>query len=136
MSVYYGEDTFTSRERPVSGAIVTARAQNLNVPAVATAPSANKEYKGQIQTQANGVPSLVLQVSMTSSMGAIDDEQASYQRTLNFFNANEPERRLDICLSYRTFQALEKLAHALYCDAKNTATDKDLLLSIELTSNR
>ncbi|KAK9388686.1 hypothetical protein V1515DRAFT_417022 [Lipomyces mesembrius] len=69
------------------------------VPAVVTAPSAKRENKGQIRPQANEVPSLVLQESMTLPMAPIDDEQASYQRALNFLTANEPERRLDICLS-------------------------------------
>jgi hypothetical protein len=136
MSVYYGEDTTTSRERRVAPAIVIARAQNLPVPADVTAQSANKEYKGQVQTQADEVPSLVLQESMTSPMAPIDDEQASYRRALNFLTANEPERRLDICLSYRTFQALEKLAYVLYGDAKYMTTDKEPLLSIELTCSR
>ncbi|KAK9352754.1 hypothetical protein V1523DRAFT_450773 [Lipomyces doorenjongii] len=51
-------------------------------------------------------------------MAPNDDEQASYQRALNFLTANEPERRLDIYLSYKTFQFLEENARALYADAK------------------
>ncbi|KAK9345649.1 hypothetical protein V1522DRAFT_407031 [Lipomyces starkeyi] len=62
---------------------------------------------------------------MTSPMAPIDDEQASYRRALNFLTANEPERRLDICLSYRTFQALEKPAHVLYGDAKYPRVEYD-----------
>ncbi|KAK9359001.1 hypothetical protein V1504DRAFT_441711 [Lipomyces starkeyi] len=106
-----------------------ARAQNPPVfPAVLTAPSANKEYKGQIQTQLHEVPSLVLQEFMTSSRAPIDDEQASYQRALNFLTANEPERRLDVWVSCRTFQALEKLAHVLYATQKYDSSGSGLTI--------
>ncbi|KAJ8103399.1 hypothetical protein POJ06DRAFT_272136 [Lipomyces tetrasporus] len=45
-------------------------------------------------------------------------ERPSYQRALKFLRDNEPERRLDIQLSYENFGALEKKAHVLYGDAK------------------
>ncbi|KAJ8097088.1 hypothetical protein POJ06DRAFT_262477 [Lipomyces tetrasporus] len=51
-------------------------------------------------------------------MACVDDEEASYQRALNFLKDNEPERRLDIRLSYQSFRALEAQAHARYGDAK------------------
>ncbi|KAK9358457.1 hypothetical protein V1504DRAFT_461048 [Lipomyces starkeyi] len=55
---------------------------------------------------------------MVKEMATADDEQASYERALNFLTANEPERRFDIRLSYRSFQALEEQAHALYGHSK------------------
>ncbi|KAK9244246.1 hypothetical protein V1506DRAFT_554842 [Lipomyces tetrasporus] len=51
-------------------------------------------------------------------MARADDERPSYQRALKFLRDNEPERRLDIQLSYENFGALEKKAHVLYGDAK------------------
>ncbi|KAK9251677.1 hypothetical protein V1507DRAFT_492406 [Lipomyces tetrasporus] len=45
-------------------------------------------------------------------MAWVDDEEASYQRALNFLEDNEPERRLDI-----------RPAHALYGDAKYPRVD-------------
>ncbi|KAK9485381.1 hypothetical protein V1527DRAFT_496701 [Lipomyces starkeyi] len=51
-------------------------------------------------------------------MATCDKEQVSYQRALNFLKANEPEKRLDIRLSYKSFQALEKQTLALYDDEK------------------
>ncbi|KAK9334382.1 hypothetical protein V1521DRAFT_450827, partial [Lipomyces starkeyi] len=47
-------------------------------------------------------------------MAWIDDEEASYQRALNFLKDNEHERRLDIRLSYQSFRAFEVQAQALY----------------------
>ncbi|KAK9358946.1 hypothetical protein V1504DRAFT_441734 [Lipomyces starkeyi] len=63
-----------------------------------TAKSANEKYKGRTQSQ-----------TQTS---------ASYQRALNFLRANEPERKLDIRLSYTSFETLEEQAFALYGDEK------------------
>ncbi|ODQ72268.1 hypothetical protein LIPSTDRAFT_72999, partial [Lipomyces starkeyi NRRL Y-11557] len=75
-----------------------------------------KEYKGQIQTGA--ATALRPQISISLEMAPYDEERASYQRALNFLNANEPERRLDIYLSYKSFQSLEEKARAIYGDAK------------------
>ncbi|KAK9329762.1 hypothetical protein V1520DRAFT_363255 [Lipomyces starkeyi] len=55
---------------------------------------------------------------MLNDMAAADNEQASYERALNFLTANEPERRCDIRLSYISFQALEEQAQALYGHVK------------------
>ncbi|ODQ71354.1 hypothetical protein LIPSTDRAFT_73999 [Lipomyces starkeyi NRRL Y-11557] len=51
-------------------------------------------------------------------MATADDEEASYERALNFLTDNEPKRRFDIRLSYRSFQVLEEQAHALYRHSK------------------
>ncbi|KAK9323104.1 hypothetical protein V1517DRAFT_321501 [Lipomyces orientalis] len=63
------------------------------------------------KTRLTAAPRFELQTSVSSKMAYIDDEEACYQH-------NEPERRLDIRLSYQTFRALEAQAHALYGDAK------------------
>ncbi|KAK9374028.1 uncharacterized protein V1513DRAFT_485514 [Lipomyces chichibuensis] len=55
-------------------------------------------------------------------MASHDDERASYQRALNFLTANGPERRLDIYLSYKSFQSLEEKARAIYGDGDATAS--------------
>ncbi|KAK9482188.1 hypothetical protein V1527DRAFT_516011 [Lipomyces starkeyi] len=46
------------------------------------------------------------------------DEQASYQLALRFLTTNEVGERLDVHLSYESFQYLDEEAHALYGDAK------------------
>ncbi|KAK9317060.1 hypothetical protein V1524DRAFT_424290 [Lipomyces starkeyi] len=58
-------------------------------------------------------------------MATADDEEASYECALNFLTDNEPERRFDIRLSYRSFQALEEQAHTLYGDAKYPRVEYD-----------
>ncbi|KAK9483984.1 hypothetical protein V1527DRAFT_471486 [Lipomyces starkeyi] len=62
-----------------------------------------------------------VQNSVSSKMTWVDDEDASYQRALNFLKDNESERRLDIRLSYQSFRAIEAQAQALYGDAKYIA---------------
>ncbi|KAK9490769.1 hypothetical protein V1508DRAFT_434580 [Lipomyces doorenjongii] len=64
-------------------------------------------------------------------MASNDDEQASYQRALNFLTANEPERRLDIYLSYKSFQFLEEM-HAPFMLMQNILVSNTLLLIQEL----
>ncbi|KAK9427398.1 hypothetical protein V1505DRAFT_380276 [Lipomyces doorenjongii] len=55
---------------------------------------------------------------MSLGMALRDNEQVSYRRALNFLMANEPEKRLDVCLSPKSFQFLDEQAHSLYGDAK------------------
>ncbi|KAJ8099603.1 hypothetical protein POJ06DRAFT_281809 [Lipomyces tetrasporus] len=55
---------------------------------------------------------------MSLEMALRDNEKGSYQRALNFLTANEPEKRLDVRLSPKSFQLLDEQAHALYGDAK------------------
>ncbi|KAK9358460.1 hypothetical protein V1504DRAFT_493797 [Lipomyces starkeyi] len=62
---------------------------------------------------------------MLKEMATADDEEASYERALNFLTDNEPERRFDIPLSYRSFQALEEQAHTLYGDTKYPRVEYD-----------
>ncbi|KAK9371513.1 uncharacterized protein V1513DRAFT_467521 [Lipomyces chichibuensis] len=87
-----------------------------------TAKSAKKGYKGltpsRAQTSMAPAPFAVPR-SITSEMTTNDNEQVTYQRALNFLTANEPEKRLDIRLSYKFFQALEEQALALYGDEKH-----------------
>ncbi|KAK9494124.1 hypothetical protein V1508DRAFT_444645 [Lipomyces doorenjongii] len=47
-------------------------------------------------------------------MARSGNEQVSYRRAPNFLTANEPEKRLDIRLSYKSFRALEEQALTLY----------------------
>ncbi|KAK9361877.1 hypothetical protein V1504DRAFT_490978 [Lipomyces starkeyi] len=47
-----------------------------------------------------------------------DNEQVSCQRALKFLTANEPGKRLEIRLSYKSLLALEEQVLALYGDAK------------------
>ncbi|KAK9357949.1 hypothetical protein V1504DRAFT_322751 [Lipomyces starkeyi] len=87
----------------------------------AAANPANEEYKGRTRSRARTsvvAPTFAMSKSMSSEMALRDDVEASYQRALNFLTVNEPERRLDICLSYKYFLSLEEQAHALYGDAK------------------
>ncbi|KAK9352085.1 hypothetical protein V1523DRAFT_434796 [Lipomyces doorenjongii] len=77
-----------------------------------------KTYKGQIQSQTGAIATLRLQKSISLGMATYDDERVSYQRAMDFLTANEPERRLDIHLSYQSFRYLEEKARALYGDAK------------------
>ncbi|KAK9432648.1 hypothetical protein V1505DRAFT_413522 [Lipomyces doorenjongii] len=110
MSIYYGEDA----------AIAIARAQS--PPATLSVKEAHilptKTYKGQIQSQTGAIATLRLQKSISLGMATYDDERVSYQRAMDFLTANEPERRLDIHLSYQSFRYLEEKARALYGDAK------------------
>ncbi|KAK9371814.1 uncharacterized protein V1513DRAFT_386103 [Lipomyces chichibuensis] len=88
---------------------------------VVTGKSAKKEYKGQTQSrpQTSVVPApLAVPRSITSAMTKSDNELLFYQRALDFITANEPEKRLDIRLSYKSFQAVEEQALALYGDEK------------------
>ncbi|ODQ70259.1 hypothetical protein LIPSTDRAFT_75285 [Lipomyces starkeyi NRRL Y-11557] len=73
----------------------------------------NKGYKDQAVCTR-----VVPQNSMSLEMALHDHQQASYQRALNFLKVNEPERRLEVHLSPRSFQLLDEQAHALYGDAK------------------
>ncbi|ODQ72886.1 hypothetical protein LIPSTDRAFT_71166 [Lipomyces starkeyi NRRL Y-11557] len=111
MSIYYSEVASRTRARsPLRASITMARSQS--PPAticVKDAAQSTKEYKGQIQTD--------LKISISLEMAPYDEERASYQRALNFLTANEPERRLDIYLSYKSFQSLEEKARAIYGDA-------------------
>ncbi|KAK9493143.1 hypothetical protein V1508DRAFT_404027 [Lipomyces doorenjongii] len=108
MSICYSEDETGARPRsPLRAAIALY---------VKDAEHSAREYKGQIQKGA--AAALRRQISISLEMASNDDEQASYQRALNFLTAHEPERRLDIYLSYKTFQFLEENARALYADAK------------------
>ncbi|KAK9371558.1 uncharacterized protein V1513DRAFT_468337 [Lipomyces chichibuensis] len=87
----YGEEESRSRPRHlVRAAIGTARAKRRQATRAVkvTAQSQNKEYKEQIM------------------------------RALNFLKVNEPETRLDISLSLKSFQLLDEQVHALYGDAK------------------
>ncbi|KAK9365614.1 hypothetical protein V1509DRAFT_660772 [Lipomyces kononenkoae] len=54
---------------------------------------------------------------MSRQMSPIAKEQDSYKRALRFLKANRPEGRLDVHLSYRSFQALENQAKAIYGNA-------------------
>ncbi|KAK9250430.1 hypothetical protein V1507DRAFT_467579 [Lipomyces tetrasporus] len=115
MNMLYGEEESRSRHL-VTAAIGTARA-NTSQAAMGVegaAKSQNKEYKDQAVCHT----SVVLQTSMSLEMPLRHNEQASYQRALNFLMANEPEKRLDVCLSPKSFQFLDEQAHALYGDAK------------------
>ncbi|KAK9365116.1 hypothetical protein V1509DRAFT_634235 [Lipomyces kononenkoae] len=51
-------------------------------------------------------------------MSPITKEQDSYKRAVHFLKANRPEGRLDLHLSYKSFQALENQAKAIYGNAK------------------
>ncbi|KAK9235371.1 hypothetical protein V1525DRAFT_348461 [Lipomyces kononenkoae] len=51
-------------------------------------------------------------------MARSNDERSAYQRALKFLIDNEPEKWLDIQLSYQNFIALNEQAHALYGDAR------------------
>ncbi|KAK9430980.1 hypothetical protein V1505DRAFT_399808 [Lipomyces doorenjongii] len=77
-----------------------------------TTKYANKEYNGLTQ-----VPK-----SISSEMATSGNEQVSYRRALNFLTANEPEKRLDIRLSYKSFRALEEQALTLYGDKRSLST--------------
>ncbi|KAK9242393.1 hypothetical protein V1506DRAFT_517191 [Lipomyces tetrasporus] len=54
------------------------------------------------------------------------EEQPSYQRALKFLRDNEPERRLDIRLSYENFKTLETQAAEFYGDAKYISNDQEI----------
>ncbi|KAJ8097174.1 hypothetical protein POJ06DRAFT_286608 [Lipomyces tetrasporus] len=120
MSIYYGEDASNRVRSALRGAIAIARAQS--PPATISVKEAHslptKTYKGQIQSQTGAVATLRLQNSISLEMATYDDERLSYQRAMDFLTANEPERRLDVHLSYRSFRYLEEKARALYGDAK------------------
>ncbi|KAK9343429.1 hypothetical protein V1522DRAFT_460259 [Lipomyces starkeyi] len=104
MSIYYSEDASGTRSRsPLRASIAMARGQSPPATISVEAAQSAKQYKGQIQTGA--ATALRPQMSISLEMASYDDERASYQRALNFFTANEPERRLDIYL-----------AHALYVE--------------------
>ncbi|KAK9357938.1 hypothetical protein V1504DRAFT_488651 [Lipomyces starkeyi] len=122
MSLYYGEDGCRPPARSlVTAAIITARAHPATTSVEVTAKSANKEYKGltHSRAQTSVVPApFAVPKSISSEMATSDNEQSSYQRALNFLTANEPEKRLDIRLSYKSFKALEEQALALYGDEK------------------
>ncbi|KAK9355049.1 hypothetical protein V1523DRAFT_454519 [Lipomyces doorenjongii] len=77
-----------------------------------TTKYANKEYNGLTQ-----VPK-----SISSEMATSGNEQVSYRRALNFLTANEPEKRLDIRLSYKSFRGLEEQALTLYGDKRSLST--------------
>ncbi|KAK9361000.1 hypothetical protein V1504DRAFT_491724 [Lipomyces starkeyi] len=101
-----------------------ARAQSS--PAVeVTARAAKGGYKAMARTQTRVTVAhrFEVQNSVSSKMAWVVDEEASYQRPLNFLKDNEPERRLDIRLSYQSFRALEAQAHRLYGDAKYPRLD-------------
>ncbi|KAK9366633.1 hypothetical protein V1509DRAFT_654540 [Lipomyces kononenkoae] len=91
-------DVFPYDVQPAVAAISIARGQN--------AAQSALEYKGQTET------------AISLEMALCDDELASYQRAVNFLTTNEPERRLDLYVSYKSFQSLEDKARALYGDAK------------------
>ncbi|KAK9319530.1 hypothetical protein V1517DRAFT_266116, partial [Lipomyces orientalis] len=106
VSLYYGEDASNRVRSPPRGAIAIARAQS---------PLPAKTYKGQMRSQTGAVTTLRLQKSISLlEMATYDDERLSYQRAMDFLTANEPERRLDIHLSYQSFRYLEEKARALY----------------------
>ncbi|KAK9386681.1 hypothetical protein V1515DRAFT_616173 [Lipomyces mesembrius] len=86
----YGEEASGTRSRtPVAVAVAVARARSLVTTAI-TAQSPTPKYRGRYRHEAR----------------------------LKFLRDNEPERRLDIRLSYENFEDLEKQAHVLYGDAK------------------
>ncbi|KAK9327236.1 hypothetical protein V1520DRAFT_365589 [Lipomyces starkeyi] len=117
MSIYYSEDASGTRSRsPLRASIATARGQSPPATLSVEAAQSAKEYKGQIQIGA--ATALRPQISISLEMASYDDERAYYQRALNFLTANEPERRLDIYLAYKSFRSLEEKARALYGDAK------------------
>ncbi|KAK9314843.1 hypothetical protein V1524DRAFT_122332 [Lipomyces starkeyi] len=118
MSIYYSEVASGTRARsPLRASIAMARGQSPPATiSVMDAAQSAKEYKGQIQTDA--ATALSPQISISLEMAPYDEERASYQRAFNFLTANEPERRLDIYLSYKSFQSLEEKARAMYGDAK------------------
>ncbi|KAK9364605.1 hypothetical protein V1509DRAFT_678257 [Lipomyces kononenkoae] len=100
MNMLYGEEESRSRHTvPVTAAIGTGRA-NTSQPTVAVKHCVTQ--------------SVVLQKSL--GMALRDNEP--YQRALNFLLANEPEKRLDVRLSSKSFQLLDDQAGVLYGDAK------------------
>ncbi|KAK9342486.1 hypothetical protein V1522DRAFT_373138 [Lipomyces starkeyi] len=113
----YGEEESRSRPRHlVTAAISGARAKRPQ--ATMAAEVATQSQKEEYKDQAVCHTSVVLQNSMSLEMALHDNEQVSYQRALNFLKVNEPEKRLDIILSPKSFQLLDEQAHALYGDAK------------------
>ncbi|KAK9327615.1 hypothetical protein V1520DRAFT_314716 [Lipomyces starkeyi] len=114
MSMLYGEEEPRSRPRHLdTAAIGTARARRSQATMAAEITDQNKGYKDQAVCTR-----VVPQNSMSLEMALHDHQQASYQRALNFLKVNEPERRLEVHLSPRSFQLLDEQAHALYGDAK------------------
>ncbi|KAK9237824.1 hypothetical protein V1525DRAFT_376412 [Lipomyces kononenkoae] len=120
MSIYHGEDGSNRVRSPLRGAIAIARVQS--PPATISVKEAHspptKTYKGQIHSQTGAVATPRLQKSISLEMATYDDERLSYQRAMDFLTANEPERRLDVHLSYQSFRCLEEKAGTLYGDAK------------------
>ncbi|ODQ70631.1 hypothetical protein LIPSTDRAFT_155051 [Lipomyces starkeyi NRRL Y-11557] len=132
MSLYDGEDGCRPRARNVvTTAIIMARAPPATTSVEVTAKSANREYKGLTQSwaQTSVVPApLTVPKSISSEMATSDNEQRVLQHAMNFLTANDPEKRLDIHLSYKSFQALEEQALALYGDEKYMSKDQAMLL--------
>ncbi|KAK9317057.1 hypothetical protein V1524DRAFT_406159 [Lipomyces starkeyi] len=121
MSIYYGEETSRPRARPlVTPAIAMTRGQSTRV-----SESSKRRHKRQTKLRTSGGFASVLQETMLKEMATADDEEASYERALNFLADNEPERRFDIRLPYRSYQALEEQTHTLYGDTKYRRVEYD-----------
>ncbi|KAK9358248.1 hypothetical protein V1504DRAFT_487697 [Lipomyces starkeyi] len=60
------------------------------------------------------------QLSVNSKMARVAVSKRRKRRALDFLIENEPERRLDIRLSYKNFLELDKKVHNLYGDKADT----------------
>ncbi|KAK9337454.1 hypothetical protein V1521DRAFT_265209 [Lipomyces starkeyi] len=111
MSIYYGEGPSRPRAR------LPAAIRHDTWP-IGQSVRIKQATAQKTKSRTSGDSPLVLQETVLKEMATADDEEASYERALNFLTDNEPKRRFDIRLSYRSFQVLEEQAHALYRHSK------------------